>query len=97
MVFFACEIGQRFSNAFDNIDDTIGQFDWYLYPVKIKRMLPTLMINTQQPFEIMCFGSKACTRETCKKVSFQVINRKNKKKSKRLNSITKIQLLVGCQ
>lgn len=69
MVFFSCEIGQRFTNSFEDIDNKVDQFSWNLFPIKIQRMLPTLMINLQQPFEIMCFGSTACIRETFKKVS----------------------------
>ena len=84
MVFFACEIGERFSHAFDEIDDDIEQFDWNLFPMKIQRLLVTLMINTQQPFEIMCFGSTACIRETFKRVSFF-----NTKKQKLLKNPSK--------
>lgn len=70
MVFFACEMGQRHSNASEQTDEILGQFDWYLFPLKIQRMLPMVMVNTQQPLEIMCFGSTACNRETFKKVSY---------------------------
>lgn len=69
MVFFASEIIQRFSNAYEEIDNEIGQLDWYLLPMKIQRMLPTIMANTQQPTCIKCFGSSTCSRETFKKVS----------------------------
>ena len=69
MVFFACEIGQRFSNAYEDIDSVIIQIDWYLLPMKIQQMLPTIMINSQQPFEVKCFGSSTCSRETFKKAS----------------------------
>lgn len=69
MVFFACEIGQRFTNAYDEIDSTINQMNWNDLPMEIKRILPIIMINTQQPFEIKCFGSTACSRDTFKRVS----------------------------
>lgn len=74
MVFFACEIGQRFSNAYEEIEVVIDQMNWNYLPIGIQRMLPNVMLNVQQPFEIMCFGSTACTRETFKKVSFQTVN-----------------------
>lgn len=68
IVLFASEIGQRFNNGFVRIDDKINEFDWYLLPMNIKRMLPTMMINAQQPIYINCFGSLTCSRETFKKV-----------------------------
>lgn len=74
MVFFACEIGQRFSNAYEEIEFVVERMGWNYLPIVIQRMLPTIILNVQQPFEIMCFGSTACTRETFKKVSFQTAN-----------------------
>lgn len=69
MVFFASEIGDRISNAYEEIDDEMGQLDWYSLPPKIQIFLPTIIINTQQPMFIKCFGSATCSRETFKKVS----------------------------
>lgn len=69
MVLFSCEIGQRYSNAYEEIDNVVNQFDWYLFPLKIQRILPTIMMDTQQLYEIMCFGSTNCSRETFKRVS----------------------------
>lgn len=69
MVFFCSEIGQRIGNAYDEIDDEIYQLDWYLLPIKIQQIFPTIMINTQQPVYLKCFGSATCSRETFKKVS----------------------------
>lgn len=72
MVFFSCEIGQRFSDAYKEIDDKIDEFNWYLMLMKIQRILPIIMINTQQPIFIECFGSSTCSRETFKKVNEQL-------------------------
>lgn len=68
MVFAACEFGQRFSIAFNEIDDVVGQTDWYLLPIEIKRMLPIIIINSQQPCALEFFGSLSCSREQFKKV-----------------------------
>lgn len=69
MVAICCEMGQQYSNAYENMDGVIVlHLDWYLLPMKIQRMLPTIKINTQQPFEVKCFGSSTCCRETFKKV-----------------------------
>lgn len=69
LVFFTCEIGQRFSSGFDNINDVIDQFDWYSFPVEIKKMLPIIIQMAQQQVAIECFGSIMCLRDTFKKVS----------------------------
>lgn len=68
MVFFSCEIAERLSIAYEEINNKIDQFDWHLFPVEIQRILPIIMIQTQQSAEVLCFGSIACNRETFKKV-----------------------------
>lgn len=68
LVFISCELGQRMGDAFEEIGITIGEFDWYLFPIKIQRMLPMIIADAQQPVEVECFGSIACTRETFRKV-----------------------------
>lgn len=79
LVFNACEISQRSCDALNEMDDDIGQLDWYLCPAGIQRMLPIIMVNSQQPVIIKCFGSIACSRETFKEVS--VISTKYEKVS----------------
>lgn len=68
LVFIACELGQRINNAFDEIDSTIEQFDWYLFPIEVKRILPMIIVIAQQPIALECFGSIACSREIFEKV-----------------------------
>lgn len=68
LVFFSTEIGQRFSNAFEEIDDEMNQIDWYRLPIKIQRLLPIAMMNTQATVAIDCFGSLSCNHETFRKV-----------------------------
>ena len=70
-VFAICELSEHVGNLFNKINDIFGQLDWYLFPEKIQKMLPIVLAMTQQPIEIGCFGSIACTRETFKKVKFQ--------------------------
>lgn len=67
------ELGQRVTDAFNKIEDEIGQFNWYLFPEEMKQMLRLVMIMTQQPVIIECFGSISCSRETFKKVIYHLI------------------------
>lgn len=73
-VFIACELSQRLDHAFEKINFTIDQFDWYLFPALIQRMIPTVSVVAQQPVSMECFGSIKCTRETFKKVGIETIN-----------------------
>ena len=70
-VFVICEVEQLQSNHFEEFIDIIEQFKWYLFPMEIKRILPTIIINTQQPVSTECFGSIACNRDTFKRVSYK--------------------------
>lgn len=69
LVFIVCEIGERISTAFNEIDDVIDQFKWYLLPAEVQRMLPTIILNVQQKVALKCFGSISCQREAFRKVS----------------------------
>lgn len=70
LVFFANEIGQRFSDTYENIEREIGQLKWYYYPTKLKQRFPILIFNVQQPIAIQFFGSAVCGRAQFQKVSF---------------------------
>lgn len=72
LVFIACELGQQFTNLFDKIDDRIELLDWYLLPLAIQRMLPTIFINTQKPIAAKFFGNMSCCREQFKKVEIWI-------------------------
>lgn len=73
-IFITCELCQRISNEFDEINDMIGQFHWYCFPIEINRMLPMILMSTQQTVVFECFGSITCNRETFKKVSLLIQN-----------------------
>lgn len=65
-----CELGQRMSNGFDQIDDEIEKFDWYLFSHQMQRMLLIILMEVQQSVEFNYFGSISATRENSKKASF---------------------------
>ena len=68
LIFVTCELCQRMTNGCEEFIDVIQQFDWYLFAFKIQRILPTILINVQQPVYFECFGSIACDRKTFKQV-----------------------------
>lgn len=68
-VFFFCEFGQRVSNAFEDLSDSLNELVWYLLPIEIQRMLPTAMIIFQSPVYVPVAGKISCSRYVFEKVS----------------------------
>lgn len=68
-VFFSCELGHRFSDAVDGVNDEFCKTKWYLFPIEIQRLLPTLMLCIQKPVAIKCFGNVRASREQYKMVN----------------------------
>lgn len=81
LVLVVCELGQRFSNAFQEFDLVINQLEWYSYPLIVQRMFPTLLINAHDPIVIKCFGSILCERDTFKRVRLILPKLSNEKHS----------------
>lgn len=68
VLFLTCEFGERLTIVFDELEYEIEQFDWYLFPNEIQRILLTLMVFGQQEVSLQCFGSTSTNREAFKKV-----------------------------
>lgn len=68
-MFIYCEFGERVTSEFNELDDMIGQLNWYLCPLEIQRILPFVIKNTQKPIVIQAFRQFFCTREEFKAVS----------------------------
>lgn len=68
-ILFFCDFGERVSNAFEEIHDTIAQFEWYAFPVKMQKLLPVMFIVAEHEVSVEVFGNVSCTREIFKKVS----------------------------
>lgn len=71
LTYLPCEFGERLSNGMVEINDCIDQFNWYLFSLEIRKILPMILLSVQQPVEIRFFGSIACNRDSFKKVSFK--------------------------
>lgn len=62
-----CELGEKVSVKFHDINIAFD-LKWYLLPHKTQKMLPTIIIVTQQPVELCIFGSISSNRITFKEV-----------------------------
>lgn len=78
LIFFTCEIGQEFTNIVGKFNNEFERWNWYLFSIKIQRLLPIFIINVQEPVVIKCFGIICGSRDQFKKV--------------RINQITKDQI-----
>lgn len=68
-IFLSCEIGQRLTNAFDEITGRFERLDWYLFPIRSQKLLPTITMNTHIPIVVKCFGVVEGSREQFERVS----------------------------
>lgn len=68
-IFLTCDFGERVSNRFDVIDDVLCQFEWYDLPLEVQKMLPIIMMSTQQTVVFKGFGNILLLREVFRQVS----------------------------
>lgn len=68
-VCLACEVGQRFENLFEDVNAHLYQLDWYLFPMKVQQMMPTVLINAQKPVIMGLFGIINANRIQCQRVN----------------------------
>lgn len=76
-IFGTCEFGQRLSGTFEEINDVYDQFDWYLFPCDVQRILTFLRVVAQNPIELHVIGSVSCGRITLKNVSKHIDSKSN--------------------
>lgn len=69
-VFMFCDLGEKVSNGFDTLNESIFIGDWYTLPIEIQRILPTILLATQKPVTLRGFGNIPCMRQTFRKVSW---------------------------
>lgn len=67
-IFLLCELGERLTIAYDELECEIEQYEWYLFPIEIQRLLPLVVINAQQLVAMQCFGRISSNRDAFKKV-----------------------------
>lgn len=67
LLFVVCEIGQQTTDAFNEVEYAIDRLDWYLYPIKMQKMLVPIMVYAQKPVDMEFFGSFTCNRDQFKK------------------------------
>lgn len=62
-----CNVTEHLHTRFDQID-IIERCDWYTFPIKIRRIFPIIIQNSQKMDCLNVFGNITVSRETCKLV-----------------------------
>lgn len=68
LVWIFCNLCESLSTAFDEVNDVVDQLDYYLFPNAMQKILPFIIMNTQRPVVVECFGKIKCNLETFKRV-----------------------------
>lgn len=71
-IFVLCDSSERVITHFKAID--IYQCDWYAFPICVRRTLPIVIVNTQQPVVLKGVANIQCTRNTFRKVSHLLLD-----------------------
>lgn len=72
LIFLFCELGEQLSTRSSEIDDAIWELDWNAFPLHVQQMLPTILLITQHPIQLIAYGGIPCTRDNFKKVCFEL-------------------------
>lgn len=75
-LIMTCELCEQISTAYEDFESTLLQQSWYLYPNKLKRLLPVVISLAQKEAVVQGIGSVVASRET-----FQRVRIKNNKTS----------------
>lgn len=67
-VILFCELGETIRNQFELYNEELNRCNWYLYSLKMQRMILTFVSITQQSTVIRGYGNKLCARVTAKEV-----------------------------
>lgn len=64
-----CYFGNEATIHYESINVSVYMCDWYLFPLKMQKCLPFMMIVAQKPIYIGSFGKTRCNRATFQRVS----------------------------
>lgn len=68
LTFIPCELSGRITIAFLKVYDAVGRLKWYAFPIEIQKMLPIVLMSSEEPMALRCFGSILCGRDVFKQV-----------------------------
>lgn len=67
--FLCCNFGERVTHQFNLFDEKLRCCDWYLFPIKIQRLILITMSADQHPCIIHGYANTVCTRDAFKRVN----------------------------
>lgn len=69
-IFAYCEMGERISGSFGEIENLVNEMDWHLFPIQTQRLMLMLLMGTQRSVKFMGYGNFPANRIMVKSVSF---------------------------
>lgn len=73
-LFLLCHFGSYLSEHFDHFGNAVYQLNWYMLPLKQKRLLPTFLALINKPTPLEGYGGTQCTCQSFTQVSlFSII------------------------
>lgn len=67
-IFLLCNNGEEVSSEYDTIGDAFFECAWYMFPIKLQNVMPTILIYAQEDVQMAGLGGLPCTRDTFKQV-----------------------------
>lgn len=62
-IFLFCNLGEDVSSEFAGLNNALYQGNWYTFPNEVQRIMPILLIATQQQVVPRGFGNLLCLRQ----------------------------------
>lgn len=94
-VFINCELCQRITDSFEQINHRIKAFDWYSYPHEMQKLMPIILLGTQKRVYFKFFGDISNLRVTFRKVRLFPMIFYNKHFSLSLTMLISFRLFEG--
>lgn len=64
-----CYVGEGVRTKYLQLNDAIYDVSWYLYPVKLEKLVPLMLMHAEKPAKFESVGGLDCSLETLKTVT----------------------------
>lgn len=73
ILLLMCVFGEMVTTAFGELNETVYELSWHLWPIKLQKHVPVILIKTQKPVTFKGLFTMDCSRDTFKKVTNIVV------------------------
>lgn len=72
MISFYCEFSEMVCDEFEQFNEELHRYEWYLIPMEMQRIYLIFLLDTQQLTVVRGYGNILCTRVTFKAVIHRI-------------------------